>query len=314
MSVHRHRNFCAGKIFLTRKSASVILHSNEGSSYQMACVCFLIHGSDAYYAAGREAVRSVLDLTDFPVFASCDDKSRLKLSSSRLHVAEYIRYPGAHRSWGFLGKFRALQTCLRQSDEELLLFLDADALLLKPLDDRMIRAALNQHALGMVEQTTITGSAMNRAAFWEHYRLHSLAFIAPDLAPPAPSTFRYFNSGVILGRRPAIAAITDWALKEISRCGSDHNIGGHMISDQDYFQVWTNNLYPGSCRELSWEWNHCEYWDTGFPRTGARIAHFSNFCNGPARDTAARMRALRGFGRRLAGIFVRSAKEQYGVC
>ena len=87
-----------------------------------------------------------------------------------------------------------------------------------------------------------------------------------------------------------------------------------MISDQDYFQVWTNNLYPGSCRELSWEWNHCEYWDTGFPRTGARIAHFSNFCNGPARDTAARMRALRGFGRRLAGIFVRSAKEQYGVC
>jgi hypothetical protein len=260
----------------------------------MASVCFLIQGSDAYYGAGREAVRSVLELTDFPVFVSCDDRARLKLSSSRLRVAEYSRYPGAHRSWRFLGKFRALEACLRSSDEELLLFLDADALLLRPLDDRRMRAALNQHLLGMVEQTTVTGSAMNRAAFWEHYRRHSLAFIAPDLAPPLPSSFRYFNSGVILGHRVGVDAVTRWALAEIGRSGSDHTIGQHMIADQDYFQVWTNTLYPGTCQELPWKWNHCEYWDTGFPRSGARIAHFSNFCNGPAPDTAARMRALRG--------------------
>jgi hypothetical protein len=282
----------------------------------MACVCFLIHGSDAYYEAGREAVRSVLELTDFPVSVSCDDSSRLRLSSSRLRVAEYSRYSGAHRSWRFLGKFRALEACIRSSDEDLLLFLDADALLLKPLDDQLVRAALNGHLLGMVEQTTVTGSAMSRAAFWEHYRQHSLAFIAPDLAPPALPSFRFFNSGVILGHRLAIAAVTRWALAQISRSSSDHNIGQHMIADQDYFQVWTNNLYPGTCQELQWEWNHCEYWDTGFPRSGARIAHFSNFCNGPEPDTAARMRVLRFFRdplRYIAGKIVRSREEQSGV-
>ncbi|WP_005038462.1 hypothetical protein [Holophaga foetida] len=260
----------------------------------MACVCFFIHGSDAYYDAGREAVRSVLVHTDFPVFVSCDDKTRLKLNSSRLQVDECSRYSGAHRSWRFLGKFRALEACIRSSDEDLVLFLDADALLLQPLDDRLIRTALNHHPLGMVEQTTITGSTMNRTAFWEHYRQHSLSFIAPDLAPPTPSQFRYFNSGVVFGRKSTIAAITDWALSEIRRSSSDHCIGQHMIADQDYFQVWTNNLFPGICQELPWEWNHCEYWDVGFPRRTARIAHFSNFCNGPAPDTATRMRALLG--------------------
>ena len=258
----------------------------------MACVCFLIHGSDAYYEAGCEAVRSVLDLTDFPVYVSCDDRSRLRLSAARLHIMEYKRYAGFHRSWNFLGKFRAIAACLAGCNEDLMLFLDADALLLEPLDDRHIHNALNQYPIAMVEQTTITGSAMNRAAFREHYCRHSLAFIAPDKAPPEPSLFRYFNSGVILGRSRAIAALTHWALTEITSNGSDHAVGEHMISDQDYFQVWANTLYPGSCRELPWEWNHCEYWDDGFPRKGARIAHFSNFCNGPASDTALRMRAL----------------------
>ena len=185
---------------------------------------------------------------------------------------------------------------LRSSDDDLIMLLDADAMLLKPLDDRLVRAALNQHLLGMVEQTTIIGSTMNRAAFWDHYRRHSLAFIAPHRAPPVPSAFRFFNSGVILGQRTAMSAVTRWALLEISRSSSDHHMGQHMIADQDYFQVWTNSLYPGICQELPWEWNHCEYWDAGFPRRGARVAHFSNFCKGPAPDTATRLRSLRDQG------------------
>jgi len=258
----------------------------------MACVCFFIHGTDAYYEAGREAVKSVLELTDFPIFVSCDSRARLKLSSPRLSVDEFKRYPGAHRSWRFLGKFRALEACIRSSNEDLLLFLDADSLLLQPLDDRQIRAALKQHTLGMVEQKTIIGSSMNREAFWKHYCLHALAFIDPSTPPPSLSSFRYFNSGVVLGSRLTIHALTRWALSEISRSGSDHNIGKHMIADQDYFQFWANNLYPGTCKELSWEWNHCEHWDTGFPKKEVLVAHFSNFCNGPANDTASRMRAM----------------------
>ena len=84
-----------------------------------------------------------------------------------------------------------------------------------------------------------------------------------------------------------------WAFQTIARQPGDHQIGEHMIADQDYFQYWANRLHPGTCAELPWYWNHCEYWDESFPRLGVLFAHFSNFCNGPADDTPARIRALR---------------------
>jgi hypothetical protein len=81
---------------------------------------------------------------------------------------------------------------------------------------------------------------------------------------------------------------------DLSEAGHvDHQVGMHMIADQDYLQYWVHNLKPGSCILLPWYWNHCRHWAEGFPRPGARVIHFSNFCNGPDQDIIKQMRKFR---------------------
>ena len=71
----------------------------------------------------------------------------------------------------------------------------------------------------------------------------------------------------------------------------------HMLADQDYLRLWTNSRHPGSCTTLAWDWNHCEHWDDGFPRRGARIVHASNFCRGPRPAGSLRLAARLAFAR-----------------
>ena len=122
---------------------------------------------------------------------------------------------------------------------------------------------------------------MTREDFRSHYANYSLAWISPDTAPPCIDNFRYFNSGVILGHRSEFSKVVSWAINTISRSEKDHQVGEHMIADQDYFQLWANNFRFGCCTTLPWYWNHCQLWDKQFPRPGAFILHFSNFCLGP---------------------------------
>jgi len=197
------------------------------------------------------------------------------------------------RALRFLRKFHALDLALAEFSHDWILLLDADVVLARPLRETQLAAALGGAALGMVEQKGIRGSTMNRARFQEHYVRHTLALLAPGAAPPPPERFRYFNSGVVLGPRRTWAELVPWARRAIAAHPGRHEVGEHMIADQDYFQYWANQLHPGSCAELPWCWNHCAYWDDPFPRRGVIFAHFSNFCRGPAADTVARMRALR---------------------
>jgi hypothetical protein len=171
--------------------------------------------------------------------------------------------------------------------------LDADAVLVRKVSGSDVYAALDGHDLGMVEQTTIRGSGMGRADFLRHYTEYSLSFIAPGELPPSIDRFRFFNAGVALGTRAGIKRIANWALNAIENVSGEHHVREHMIADQDYFQYWVNNLHPGCCVSLPWYWNHCEHWDTPFPRRGAQVIHFSNFCNGPDAGTVKRMRAAR---------------------
>jgi hypothetical protein len=131
----------------------------------------------------------------------------------------------------------------------------------------------------------------------DHFVRHSVAWIAPEAPLPGLDAFRFFNSGVVIGRREAWEELCLWATSAIERTGPAHTVGEHMIADQDYVQVWASCIRPGSFRTLGWEWNHCEHWDDGFPRVGARIAHFSNFTFGPGRRQWLRMWALRHSGR-----------------
>ncbi len=257
--------------------------------------CLLVHGPSAYATTARVAADSLLADSDFDVFVAHDPGPVSQWPDHpRLHRhALPTEDPGGPRAERFLRKFEALAQCLHQHRARWILLLDADVVLARPLRTRDVREALAGATLGMVEQKTIRGSTMNRAAFLDHYTRHTLALLDPTRAPPALEQFRYFNSGVVVGPRETWERLVPWALATQARHAGRHTVGEHMIADQDYFQYWANSLHPGSCRELPWYWNHCEYWDQPFPRRGVRLAHFSNFCNGPADDTPARMQALR---------------------
>ena len=256
--------------------------------------CILIHGAPGFFEAGRQTALSVLRHTSFDVFIAHDQTHPLPLPESpRLTLHELAPLPAqVHRAQRFLRKFDALNTLLQNSRHDVILLLDADTVVARPLTTRAVGRALGNAPIAMVEQTGITGSTMSRADFLDHYTSHTLALLDPHGTPPRLDQFRYFNSGVVVAQRDEWARLIPWAIETIRRQTGDHQVGEHMIADQDYFQYWTNTLHPGRCAELPWYWNHCEYWDANFPRPNVLIAHFSNFCNGPAPETPARMRAL----------------------
>jgi len=212
---------------------------------------------------------------------------------ARLRTLQLVDPPAdCHRSLRFLAKFQALQQCLASGGEEYVVALDADAVIVRRTEACDIEVALGGRPLGMAEQTGIRGCAIGRPELRDHYIAHSLRFIAPSANAPTLKRFRFFNSGFVVGCREEIERVTAWSLAAIARA-PQHQVGDHMIADQDYLQYWANNLRPEQCATLSWEWNHCEQWDPSFPRPGARVMHFSNFCNGPTASTLARMTAAR---------------------
>lgn len=249
-----------------------------------ACVCVLATGRPIYYLAARGAVRSVLEHSDFEVFVAVGDPQRWRAPSSprvtTRTVADLPRRQG--RATPFLRKLHALAACLVASRAERIVLLDADARFVRRIDAAAVDAALDGRTLGMSEQPTIRGSGMTRAEFLRHYARHSLVALGDGAAAPSLEDFRFFNSGVLLARRDGLEQFLAWALPRIDAPGTTHQVGSHMIADQDYLQVWSNTVRPGSCATLPWSWNHCEHWDEGYPRAGARILHASNFCRGPS--------------------------------
>lgn len=205
----------------------------------------------------------------------------------------------AHRSQYFLRKFEALEHCLNTTVHDYIIQLDADVVLARPLNEQDIIRALSGKDYGMVEQTGIRGTDMDRAAFLNHYTNYTLKLLDPYSAPPHLESFRYFNSGIVIGTRMFFMMIVSWALDRIRHQSSEHQVGKHMIADQDYFQYWANTMHPGTCQELPWYWNHCEHWDRRFPQPGVLFAHYSNFCLGPKPNTTKRMETIRRPWRRL---------------
>jgi hypothetical protein len=258
-------------------------------------VCILIYGSNNYFKAGIQAALSVLEFSDFDLFLAFGPNRDPPLGNEsriRHYQLQIERSPG-NRAQPFLLKFQALQACLSNTQHSWLMLLDADAVLVRPITKEMISQALPKSGLGMVEQTTILGSGVGREDFHNHYNQYSLAWLAPGADPPKQSRFRYYNSGLVLSRRNELQAFIDWALTTFDQHPGNHLVGQHMIGDQDYFQFWANNLRPNNCNKLPWYWNHCEHWDKGFPRKGAYVVHFSNFCLEPTPWQLLRMRLIR---------------------
>lgn len=256
-------------------------------------ICMLAIGKPGYALAAREAITSFLRNTDFEIYIVTDRFSAPMLPASpRIHLNLLDAARQEHRANGFLAKFDALAWCLGQASAEIILQVDADTILLRPLVAAEVLTALGEQRMAMVEQTGIAGSGMTLGDFQEHYSKRSLAFIDESAAAPPAISFRYFNSGVVLAFRDELQLLLEWVAARRLLLPADHSVGAHMIADQDYFQVWANTVVPDRCASLSWQWNHCSHWDTGFPRQDALIAHFSNFCNGPEFETVLAMHNL----------------------
>lgn len=259
----------------------------------MAVVSITAAGDPRYGLCAHQTVRSVLDHSDFHVIAACDAANAALLPrSDRVHIVP-IEHRARFRAEPFLAKFDAWRSCLELSDDDLVVHLDADAVLVAPLTDADLRDALGSRDLAMVEQTWIVDSDMDRAAFLAHYVEHSHAYLAPLLPAPTLESFRFFNSGVIVFRRLELRNLLRWVDEVRASVPEHHGVGEHMIADQDYLQVWANEFHRGACAELAAGWNHCPLWDRDFPDPGARIIHLSNFCNGPPVPTALALQDLR---------------------
>ncbi|SDA67049.1 Glycosyltransferase, GT2 family [Mesorhizobium qingshengii] len=258
-----------------------------------AAICMLAVGKPGYALAAREALTSFLKHTDFEIYMTADSAVAPFLPQSpRIHL-NLISLPAPkYPSSRFLAKFDALTWCLEQTGAQIILQVDVDAVLLRPLRAAEMVAALGDRRIGMVEQTGIAGTGMTRADFLESYRRHSLAFIDASAAAPAEHHFRHFNSGVVLAYADEMRRFLDWADGRRRVLPADNMADNYMIADQDYFQVWANTVAPQHCTSLPWQWNHCGHWDEHFPRPGALIAHFSNFCNGPEFESVMAMHAL----------------------
>jgi hypothetical protein len=235
-----------------------------------------------------------LEQSDFDVFVGyCGDPSQLPRSPRVSWHSLDGRIAGPQRPYRFLLKFEALADCLARGDHDFLIQMDADAVLARRLNERTVKRAIGGSGLAMVAQEAITGSKMARTDFLRHYTTYALPVIAPGSKAPALEAFRYFNSGIVIGDRKLWTELVAWARNHIAGSVGRHEVGAHIVADQDYFQVWANNVRPNSCRQLPWFWNHCEHWDDRFPRLGVLFAHFSNFCNGPTDRTMRRMRRMR---------------------
>ncbi|MEJ2170484.1 MAG: hypothetical protein P8X90_33740, partial [Desulfobacterales bacterium] len=145
------------------------------------CVCICIHGDPNYFRMGEEAISSVLDHSDFDIFVFVGPGPRLHTpSSARVTYQSYEGIPRqTHRAKRFLVKFNALQYVLDNTDYAWFMMLDADAVFAHTITRESMEKDLQGRALGMAEQTTITGSNMTRRDFLDHYIKHSLAWLSP---------------------------------------------------------------------------------------------------------------------------------------
>ena len=259
----------------------------------MAVVSVTAAGDPRYGLSARQTVRSVLDHTDFDIVVHCDAANAALMPISDRVVLDIAEMRFAHRADRFLIKFDAWRAALDRSAAEVIVHLDADAVLCAPMTDEDLTHALGAGQFAMAEQTGIIGSSMDRAAFLEHYLTHSHAFIAPLLPEPTLEEFRFFNSGVIVFRRLELENLLRWAGGLRGDLPAHHAVGEHMIADQDYLQVWGNVIRADARSELDSTWNHCPLWDGDFPRSDARVVHLSNFCNGPPVQTAIALQAHR---------------------
>jgi GT2 family glycosyltransferase len=249
-------------------------------SDKVLCVVWCT-GTQDYFDVAGACVRRLICLTDFDVALVSTDPDRVPVTSdARLSRFSHHLDRTHRRADPFIGKFGAVQQALKTHSHEIVALMDADCLVQRWVSSDDVRLALGNHQLAMAEQKFTRGTDMSREKFLDHYLSVSLPGVASNAYHPSLSEFRYYNSGVVLGRREAWTELIEFAAP-IARA-RPLEIRGQMVADQDIIQVWVNSIRPGIARELDpEEWNACDLW-CDVDTTRVRIRHYSNFCQGPS--------------------------------
>ncbi len=253
-------------------------------------ICIVSFGAPAYHAAAYQSVASALAHTDAEVLFLTDTGEVDVPDDSRVTHLPVLR-PG-EPTRRFMTKLEAWRFFLCRTATDVLILLDADAVFVRSTDSLELANLVAERDLAMVEQTRLLQMGWRRLDYWRHYCRTSLKAIDAHEKPPSVDCFRFFNSGFMACRRQGLGEFLEWADGVLPRV--DFNWAaqrGVVLTDQDFVQFWTNNLHPEYASTLDWSWNHCPHWDTGFPRPGGRVVHFSNFYRAPTPEVIERMRS-----------------------
>lgn len=245
-----------------------------------------VSGKPEYFRAAETCVRSLLERTSFTVVVGSEEPERFSVAHpERLTTFYAEKVEPDNRSSRFMSIFATAVAALQNFPATHCLLLDADCLVVDNLEESDVVSALADFDFALAEQRTIRGSTMGRPDFLRHFSDVGLPVVDSEAAEPDGDVFRYWNSGVVLARSPALLELCEFALSAWAKNPDAHVNGENVVTDQDYFQYWGAIHRPGSFHTLSTDWNHCYWWDMDYPRPTARIRHYSNFTLGPSEST-----------------------------
>lgn len=239
-------------------------------------------GSDQYFHAAAATARSILINTDLDVVLASPDPNRVPLVDvprlTRLQVDGIDRGRAAD---AFVGKFEALAAVLHGFTHDVIVMIDADCVVSRPWTSSECASLIKDTDFALAEQTSTRGTSMSRPEFLAHYCAVSLPGVAPHAPKPTLEEFRYFNTGVVIGRRSAWQELVNFA-RELTHSDNLLEVEGRMVADQDIIQVWLNSIRRATVFELlPEEWNASDLW-CDIDEQRARVIHNSNFCQGPS--------------------------------
>ena len=255
----------------------------------MTLACILATGRPAYAFAARQAATALLRHTQFDIVVGCDETGALLLPTHpRLKTVEIPASTANGSGERFLAKFALLEKTSAERDDQLVLLIDSDAILTGPLSDDVLTDALRGKSVGMAEQTQTIPDGTTRTDLYRHYQDVTFAALGAAGEPARPENFRYYNSGVVVFSREGLSRFLGWYRVQPKRTA----FADRMIADQDYLQVFANEVLRDDAAELPGTFNHSALWHENYPSPDAIFRHFSNYCNGPDLDALHQMLEL----------------------
>ena len=220
-------------------------------------------GSPKYRIAAWQTALISSKKSNFEVFLGIDVgvDGGIKEVELPFELVQLNNGRGNFRAQPFLQKFELWREMLNRSNAEILIHLDADAVMVKELTAEAVKKVLGDFDLGMVEQGQIIGeSKFGKIELYQHYLHHTHRYIAPDLDPPSLDDFTFFNSGVVIFRRAELERFLDWFESVSVKLDGTYSLGEHMIADQDFLQIWANEIRPSGSTKLPPTFNHSPLW------------------------------------------------------